>query len=391
VTSQLLARGLDSTWNDNNEFEIVSDRACMHGFGDARLAREAKPLQTLLMMRASREAQKEFASGKRPYVVTRSGMPGMQRYAQTWSGDNSTSWETLKHNIRMGLGLALSGISNTGHDVGGFAGPKPDPELFARWVQFGIFMPRFSIHSWNDDGTANEPWMHPAVLPAVRELIKLRYRLMPYSYDLAWRYRRDFEPMIRPTFFDSPGDPKTFEENDEMMLGRSLLVAPVVEPGATSRRVYLPSGTQWQDFWTGDRVAGGTTVARPAPFSRPVLFAREGSAIGLNVATQTFSTRSQERAFLLFPPLKGTFESELFEDDGETDAYVKDVCTLWSIRVECTEPRIRVHVNWRGQQTREVARMRIIVPYGRRRTIEIVGRKSHEEVFEGLPSAVFEI
>src|SRR5262249_48625686 len=158
-----------------------------------------------------REAQKQFAPDKRPYVVTRSGMAGMQRYAQTWSGDNSTSWETLKYNIKMGLGLALSGISNIGHDVGGFAGPRPDPELFARWVQFGIFMPRFSIHSWNDDGSANEPWMHPQVLPAVRSLIKFRYRLMPHLYDLAWRYRRDFEPMIRPTFYDFPDDPRTFE------------------------------------------------------------------------------------------------------------------------------------------------------------------------------------
>ena len=89
----------------------------------------------------------------------------MHRYAQTWSGDNSTSWETLKYNLKMGLGLALSGVSNTGHDIGGFSGPAPDPELLVRWVQFGVFMPRFCIHSWNDDGSANEPWMHPQSNP----------------------------------------------------------------------------------------------------------------------------------------------------------------------------------------------------------------------------------
>jgi hypothetical protein len=91
---------------------------------------------------------------------------------ETGTGDNHTSWETLRYNIRMGLGLAMSGISNTGHDIGGFSGPAPGPELLLRWVQYGIFLPRFSIHSWNDDQTVNEPWMHPDVTPQVRELIK---------------------------------------------------------------------------------------------------------------------------------------------------------------------------------------------------------------------------
>ena len=104
------------------------------------------------------------------------------------------------------------------HDVGGFDGPRPDAELFVRWVGFGIFMPRFSIHSWNTDGTANELWMHPEVTAHVRDLIKFRYRLLPYLYDLTWRYGQHYEPIIRPTFYDFPDDPKTFDENDEMLL-----------------------------------------------------------------------------------------------------------------------------------------------------------------------------
>ena len=140
--------------------------ATVHNFGQALSARQSKPLQSLLMMRASHDAQKEHAPDNRPFLVSRSGAVGMHRYAQTWSGDNSTSWETLKYNLKMGLGLALSGVSNTGHDIGGFSGPAPDPELFVRWVQFGVFMPRFCIHSWNDDGSANEPWMHPQTTPS---------------------------------------------------------------------------------------------------------------------------------------------------------------------------------------------------------------------------------
>ena len=145
----------------------VADRAL------SRLRRQpagarGKPLQTLLMMRASREAQAEHAPDKRPFLVTRAGAAGMQRYAQTWSGDNSTCWETLKYNIKMGLGLALSGVSNSGHDIGGFAGPRPTRSCSCAGCEAGIFMPRFIIHSWNDDGSANEPWMHPEVIaPAI--------------------------------------------------------------------------------------------------------------------------------------------------------------------------------------------------------------------------------
>ncbi len=162
VTAQLLDQGVSSTWNDNNEFEIWDDgaRANVNGRGGAMAC--LRPVQTGLMLRASQLAQREHAPSKRPYLVTRSGGPGMQRYAQTWTGDNLTDWKTLRHNLRMGHGLSLSGIFNFGHDAGGFAGPKPEPELFMRWIEQGIYWPRFTIHSWNGDGSANEPWMYPS-------------------------------------------------------------------------------------------------------------------------------------------------------------------------------------------------------------------------------------
>jgi alpha-glucosidase len=339
VKSALLDYGMGSTWNDNNEFEIVSPAARCH----AGAAIESKPLQTLLMMRASREAQVAHAPDRRPFLVSRAGAAGMQRYVQTWSGDNYTSWETLKYNVKMGLGLALSGISNTGHDVGGFDGPKPDAELFVRWVGFGIFMPRFSIHSWNDDRTANEPWMHESVTPAIRDLIRLRYRLLPYLYDLMWKYASDYEPAIRPAFHDFPDDPLCLEENDDMLLGRALLVAPVVEPGVASREVHLPAGTRWFDYWTGEVFEGGRTVTRPAPFRRPPLLAREGSVIALNTAEQHFGERADTRAFQIFPLTTGTFEATIYDDDGESVR--ADSRRFWAVRVVCTEETIEVTVS----------------------------------------------
>jgi len=198
----------------------------------------------------------------------------MQRYAQTWSGDNATSWETLKWNIPMGLGLALSGVSNIGHDVGGFSGPRPDAELFARWVGLGVFLPRFSIHSWNDDGSVNEPWMHPEILDDVRALMRLRERLVPYLSALLRRYRDAYEPVMRPLFHDFPDDPLAWGETDDFLLGDAVLVAPVTAPGVATRRVRLPAGAQWRDAWTGEVFTGGESLDRPTPYARPPFFIR---------------------------------------------------------------------------------------------------------------------
>jgi alpha-glucosidase len=365
VTSALLDMGIAATWNDNNEFEVWSDKALADHFGQPRAAREDKPLHTLLMLQASRQAQVAFAPDKRPFLISRAGAVGMQRYVQTWSGDNYTSWETLKYNVRMGTGLALSGISNTGHDIGGFAGPAPEPELFLRWVQFGIFLPRFSIHSWNDDKTVNEPWMYPEITPHIRSLIAFRGRLVPYLYDLLWQSHRDFTPMIRPTFHDFPDDPRCFDENDEMLLGPALLVAPVAEAGAQSRRVYLPSGADWFDFWTGQRFAGGQEVTVAAPWDRPPLLARAGSAIPLNLAEQHFNRPADNRGFAVFPQAgDATVSQSFFEDDGDGLAYRSDDVGQWDVRVDTDATSIRLAIGRSGHKPPTQSRITVLLPQG---------------------------
>jgi alpha-glucosidase len=330
VTEALLEKSIEATWNDNNEFEIWNDCALL---ADGTKAIDSRPLHTLLMIQASKRAQSEFAPDRRPFLISRAGAVGMQRYVQTWSGDNYTSWDTLKFNIRMGTGLAMSGVSNTGHDIGGFAGPAPDQELLLRWVQFGIFLPRFSIHSWNDDKSVNEPWMYPAITQTISNLIKLRARLTPYLYDLLWRSHSAYQPMIRPTYYDFPEDPACFAENDEMMLGPDLLVAAVVEPGQTERRLTLPKGAGWYDFWRGTRYEGGKTVIVPAKLDdKPPLFAREGSAIPLNLADQRFNMPADQRGFALFPG-SGSFEASCYEDDGESEAYRQGKYWEWRLWV----------------------------------------------------------
>jgi alpha-glucosidase len=282
LKAQVLDYGIDAGWNDNNEYAIQDEDAVAAGFGKPMPLHRSRPLQGLLMTRATFEAQREHRPNEPVFTVTRAGMPGIQRYAQTWSGDNTTGWRTLRWNIRTGLQMGLSGMFNVGHDVGGFYGPVPDPELFLRWVQACSLNPRMVMNSWKEGGITNLPWMHPSVTAAVKGAIELRYRLIPYLWSLFERASYHHEPIIRPTFYDFPEDTECLRDCDEFMLGRELLVAPVVEAGATTRRLYLPAlagGGRWFDFETGQAYASGQWHEVAAPLPRLPLFAREGAAI----------------------------------------------------------------------------------------------------------------
>ena len=288
LKAQVLDFGIDVGWNDNNEYAVMDDDARCHGFGEAMPMHRSRPLHGLLMTRATFEAQAAHARDKTEavFTVTRGGPPGLQRYAQTWTGDNTTSWETLRWNIRTGLQMSLSGMFNIGHDVGGFAGPSPGPELFVRWVQACCLNPRMVMNSWKADGTTNVPWLHPEVTHHVAAAIRLRYTLMPYLWSLFERAHAHHEPIIRPTFYDFPQDEACFADCDDFMLGDALLVAPVVEQGATTRRVYLPKGPQaWFDFASGERFAAGQVHEVPAPLGALPLFARAGASVAVEAVT----------------------------------------------------------------------------------------------------------
>ncbi|MDU6079169.1 MAG: glycoside hydrolase family 31 protein [Pantoea sp.] len=365
VTAQLLEKGIDATWNDNNEYEVWDGEARCHGFGQSIAIKHIRPVMPLLMMRASLEAQQRFAPEKRPYLISRSGCAGMQRYVQTWSGDNRTSWQTLRYNIRMGLGMSLSGLFNVGHDVGGFSGDKPDAELFVRWVQNGVMHPRFTIHSWNDDHTVNEPWMYPEVTPLIREAIRLRYRLMPYLYTLLWQASAQDEPMLRPTFLDHEEDSETWRENDDFLLGRDLLVASVVEEGSREREVYLPRNAHgWYDWHSGQWLAGGQTVTLDAPLDRLPLLARAGSAIPLGRCESTTDARLDSvRELQLWPaPGEARTEGEFFDDDGESHGWRQGnaLWIRWALR--SSSDRLELTLEKRGDYQPAWREIEVLLP-----------------------------
>lgn len=381
VKDCVLDYGIEATWNDNNEYEIWDDEARCAGFGKPIRVSLLRSVQTLLMNRASYEAQCAFAPHLRPYLISRSGCPGVQRYAQMWSGDNYTSWNTLRYNIPMGLGMSLSGAPNIGHDVGGFFGFKPEPELFVRWVQNGIFHPRFTIHSWHLDCTVNEPWMYPEVLPIIRETIEFRYRLIPYLYSLLFDAARTGRPIIRPMVYEFPYDEHTHTESFDFMLGPNLLVASVLEDGARTRAVYLPRDVEWYDFYTGARYEGGQTIVADAPLERIPLFVRAGGMIPVGKVMRHVGAEPDDlRQAYVFPHSKsGQGAFTLIEDDGITLNYQRGEFTEVTLQVIAEPNEIALTVNARGNFPLPYSSIEFILPQGETRRVKARGEEWRDE------------
>jgi len=379
LARQVLDYGIDAGWNDNNEYEIWDDWGESHGFGKPIPIERSRPLQALLMTRATAEEQARQRPDERAFTVTRAGCPGIQRYAQTWTGDNTTSWHTLRWNIRMGLTMSLSGMFNTGHDIGGFAGPTPDPELLARWMQSGALNPRCIMNSWKADGRTNVPWLHPEVTPIIRDAIRLRYRLLPYLYTQYWRAHAHHEPILRPTFFEFEDDPAAFGDCDEFMVGNALLVAPVVAAGARERELYLPGhadgSTEWVDFHTGRYHRGRQRVTVDAPLERLPLFVRAGAALPLTDSTGFGALHDEpSRMLCLYPGRDGQaadagFASDLYEDDGLSSRHRDGDWMLFTFSLAQRADELRLDIRRSGTFRLPWQRARVLLPPGEHRPL----------------------
>lgn len=326
LKDHLLSYGVTSVWNDNCEYEGLVDKDARVSFeGKGATIGQVKPVMSNLMCQLTQEAVHEEFPNTRAFAVCRSGHAGIQRYAQTWAGDNLTCWESLKYNIATILGMGLSGVANHGCDIGGFYGTAPEEELFVRWVQNGIFQPRFSIHSTNIDNTVTEPWMYSGTRHLIRDAIQFRYRLSPYMYALMARAAKTGAPIMEPLVYAFQEDAHCYNEGIEFMLGDSLLVANVVEKGASEREIYLPEGTTFYDFYTRKAYEGGQTITIPVTLSSIPMFVKSGSIVPVaenqlfNLATEKVS----ELKILCVPDEDATFD--LYDDDGATLDYEKGV------------------------------------------------------------------
>lgn len=278
--ASLLDRGVAGIWHDMCEPAVfaagvdaalpLGTRHDLEGRGGDHV--EGRNLYGLGMARAGFEAQRAQRPDQPPWLLTRSGWAGIQRYAWTWTGDVATSWTMLRRTIATVLNFGLSGVAYTGPDIGGFSG-DPSPELYTRWFQLSAWLPFFRSHSIYTM-PSREPWKAAGPhLDAVREALAWRYRLLPYWERLAEQAAADGLPIVRPVWWPGTDDPALLAVDDEFLVGPDVLVAPVLDPGAVEREVRLPPG-RWRELVGGAAHEGSVTLA--APIDRIPVLVREG-------------------------------------------------------------------------------------------------------------------
>jgi alpha-glucosidase/alpha-D-xyloside xylohydrolase len=348
------------------------------------------------------EGPQRYRPNERPFALHRNGYVGMQRYgAFLWSGDVYSTWETLKTHVPVAVNTGLSGIPFWGTDIGGFV-PTPEytGELHVRWFQFGTFCPSFRAHGrtwhlrlpwgWNTGklgheeirnytGGAGHPdpaeLKNPQVEPAIRKYLELRYKLLPYTYTAARECCETGLPMIRSLWLHYSDDPVASARGDQFLWGRDLLVSPVVEKGASTRRLYLPRGS-WFDFWTEERLEGGREIDRNVDLETMPLHVRAGAVLPLAPVKEYVEQQVTEPVtMVVYPGADGS--STVYEDDGRSFDYRKGEF-------------MRIELSWRDSSRQLTMRLapgsRMLPPAKRPIQVRIAGTKTvRDVVFDGKP------
>ncbi|MGL5435102.1 MAG: TIM-barrel domain-containing protein [Lachnospiraceae bacterium] len=338
LKKQVLEQGTSSVWNDNCEYDSMVDKDSRCDFeGKGCTIGEIKSVMSNLMCHITDEAILETFDNTRPYIVCRSGHSGIQRYAQTWAGDNLTCWASLKYNIATILGMSLSGVANQGCDIGGFFGTAPEAELLVRWIQNGIFQPRFSIHSTNTDNTVTEPWMYSDCKEYIQNAVRMRYQMTPYYYSLMARAARTGLPIMEPLCSAFQNDISCYDEGIDFMIGDALLVANVVEKGAATRTVYLPAGETFYDYYDRTCYQGGQTIEIPVTLNSIPLFIRSGGIVPLavNELNNLMTEKVTSLQLLCAPDKDSSFD--LYEDDGTSMDYASGSYLKTNINITAGE------------------------------------------------------
>ena len=339
IHATIINRGFDSIWTDETEPDIPPNGSYYH-IGPGTEFFNVYPLfETSDVYQGLRRDLKE-----RPLILARAGYIGAQRNATIfWSSDISPTWDTLRRQVPAGLGVTASGLPYWTDDVGGFwslpavsrpvhppllsdAGARANvggdidyPELYVRWFEYGVFMPILRTHGMRRHNTI---WSYGRqATPILEKYLRLRYALIPYIYSCAYRTYKTGAPYMRALFMDFPRDPKVDRLNHEYMFGPDFLVAPVTRQGQTRRKVYLPAGADWYDYWTNREYHGGQTVVVNAPISIIPLFVRAGSILPIGKPVEDMDQPQALQQIRIYPGASARFD--LYRDSGWNNRYLK--------------------------------------------------------------------
>lgn len=336
----LLEDGVTGFWNDMNEpADFTSETQTVplsirhDNDGEPADHRAVHNVYGMQMARGTFEGVSRLRPNERPFVLTRAGYSGVQRYSAVWTGDNLSSWEHLRMSIPMLLNMSVSGISFIGADIGGFRG-DPTPELFTRWLQAGIFYPLCRTHTcggMGKDGPEQDPTIFGKKHEKLnRRAIELRYELLPYIYTQLRETERTGDPLLRPLWFDEPMMEKVHRRDYEFFFGKSLFVAPVIHEGAKKREFMLPPG-DWYDFFTGKRHVGGEETSVPVDLKTIPVFARAGAIVPTREVVQF--TDEAPLSELTLNVFCGNGVGTFYNDDGLSYDYRGEASVEESYRI----------------------------------------------------------
>lgn len=320
--------GVKGVWNDMNEPAVMDVPGksfpddVRHDYeGNPCSHRKAHNIYGMQMARATYQGLKKFSYPKRPFVITRAAYSGTQRYTSSWTGDNVATWDHLNIANLQAQRMCMSGFSFIGSDIGGFA-EQPNGELYARWIQLGIFHPFCRTHSSGDHGD-QEPWAFgDTITNVVRKFIELRYQLLPYLYTAFWRYAEEGIPILKSLVLFDQEDPQTHYRNDEFIFGEKMLVCPVTGPNQQGRRMYFPIG-KWYNLWTDELVDGGQELWVDADLDSMPIFIKEGAIIPKYPIQQYVGEKTVEELTLDVYYKFGKETSQVYEDATDGYDYIK--------------------------------------------------------------------
>lgn len=346
--------GVKGVWNDMNEpavMEVPNKTFPMdvrHIYdGNPCSHRKAHNIYGTQMARATYHGVKRFAYPKRPFVITRSAYAGAQRYTSSWTGDNVATWEHLWiANIQVQR-LSISGMGFTGSDIGGFA-EQPTGELYARWIQLGVFHPFCRTHSSGDHGN-QEPWaFDEEVINITRKFVSLRYQLLPYLYTMFWQYIEEGVPMLKPLVYYDQDDTQTHYRNDEFIFGNQILVCPILEPNAVGRRMYIPRG-EWYNYWTNELFVGGKEIWIDTKFDEIPVFVKAGAIIPKYPVQQYVGELEFDELTLDVYYKNGKEQSAVYEDAQDGYDYKKGRYSYLSFRNIGKEKELIIQLHKEGK------------------------------------------
>jgi alpha-glucosidase len=314
--------GVMGYWNDMNEpaawGQCLPNHLVFQFDGNPTTHREARNVYGMQMARSTFEGVCRHLESKRPFVLTRAGFSGIQRFAAVWTGDNVSSDEHMMLGVRLVNSLALTGISFSGNDVGGFVG-EASPALYARWVSVAAFQPFFRAHSMANSRDA-EPWSFGEEVEQIaRNYIGLRYQLMPLIYSLFRKSSQSGLPVVAPLAYFWPHHPESYHHDyhHQFLLGEHLMICPV-ESGKEHANVWLPEG-DWFDFWTGKKLTGGQNHVCQCPIWKLPVFVKAGALIPCQPVQQNLDSPMTSLNLHFYDGTKGT--TMFYEDDGKTFAF----------------------------------------------------------------------